>query len=381
MLGLVILVSIFSAFAKRVAYDHVELQSQAATNKHGVIPTALTFKTPRLPATARPGVKVGPAPKVTSYGEGGLLPRLSVSPSMSMQDDEYSTNLPKDWKTERDNELRQTVRLPDFESEEPEDDSRELVAAGADAATDSWHQVVDTVINISEQVRAADDPAKKREALQRKRAQSEYTLNVVKAYDVLRRDVPEILIDDDDPNRSQPTDWSIYRDNLETDLTNIAKPNVLKWLSILAPSASASIKGLSLNQRATQELRNFCKRFVIENTVTDQTGITIEPFSSDLVVTSNWKTALKLKSVNVPKLLRPIVGVKSTPEAAVTISGASEFQFDEMGKIYRHSIDQLDIVLDESIVASPQIELLLKIITRGQPETVNIDMASTKLTQ
>lgn len=158
-----------------------------------------------------------------------------------------------------------------------------------------------------------------------------------KAFEILTRDIPDILKFEDDPERETRTDWSIYSDAFETDASNLVNPTVLRLLPW-----STSIKGLSKNQEVLQDLRVFCSNYVKEHVVRAKTGTSVDKDTGAQVIQSEWKMELTMQRLQL-RLLQPFFGDDSSPERVVVISAVSRFHFDDDGKIYRHSLDHLDM--------------------------------------
>jgi len=202
-----------------------------------------------------------------------------------------------------------------------------------------------------------------------------YRLNVRQAYDSLISDIPQILRFESEAVesiywRKTPMNWDIYTDDLETDFTNVVNlnPETVALFAAVAPSWSPSIEkvGLAgskdLHQVALQELRVFIDNFVAKAVVTGQDEcmdgkmdwcVAIEEFSKldpdgDQVISSQWKTELTLKPF-----------LKLPPENVVSIQAHSRFHLNDEGKIYRHSIDNLDFRLNQESVKPEDAELFL----------------------
>lgn len=324
MAGLMILVSVFAAgaFAKRVAtkQDVVQLQKEAFANGPSILPVQSAL--PLRPA---------------------VMPRASVRVGMAMQEGGNSGRNPADegWKG------------PDTST-----------------STGAWMSV-----DIDQDMPKAPDWAQKDftgfEAAPEK--EEKYTANVRQAGDSLRNDIPQIL--QFESKGKTPMDWDIYTDDFKTDLARICEADdgcdldetaMLVLFSAVAaqhiPSWTESIKGKDSNKASLQELRVFIDNFVEKAEVTGQDWCTDEigdwcvvmeelsgldpelsTFEGDKVITSNWKAVLRMNTGET----KGADDVTTFPEAIVTITGLSRFHINDEGKIYRHSLDEYTIGLNQ----------------------------------
>jgi len=201
--------------------------------------------------------------------------------------------------------------------------------------------------------------------------------NIRQAYASLENDIPSMLQFDDDDSTSTPMDWSIYTDDVQLDF---AKPNISEALKLWGavavthvPSWGSAIKGKAPYKKALQELRVFVANFVDKADMTGQDwctakdsenwGCVIEEILSgidpelaehegDEVITSNWKMSLTLKDWSGKTKEAKFLDLsKDRMKGAwtLTIQGTSRFHLNEVGKIYRHSIDGYTAGLDEDI--------------------------------
>jgi len=315
MAGLMILVSVFAAgaFAKRAATknDIVQLQKEAVASGPGI-----------LPGSAQPALPVHPS----------LMPLARVPVGVSMQGGGYPgkdpverrplwTGLGASKNVRIDNEFvagADWIKVPD---EEPE----EIAAREATAQTGKTK-----------------------------------SLNMRKAYDALSTDIPLILeleFKDDEIK----THWDIYADDLKTDFPNLVDSALLGLFSAVTskhvPSWTARMKGKDLHKDALRDMQVFIDKFVVDGKVTGQDcgdadwcvvmeeisgleDIQVNIFEADDVITSNWKTELIMnKELKTTHII-------SDRAHTITIQGKSRFHFNAEGKIYRHSINNLDILMN-----------------------------------
>jgi len=172
---------------------------------------------------------------------------------------------------------------------------------------------------------------------EKKNSQNDPKRNAGKAFESLSRDMPLILKFEDDAAREAPTDWSIYTDAFETDATNVVNPMALRLFFL---QGSPMIKGLKGNQQALQDLRVFCSKYVKEDVVRAKTGMGLDKETGNQVITSQWRMELTMQRFKL-RLLQPFT--RDDIERVFTVSAVSKFHFDDEGKIYRHSLDHLDI--------------------------------------
>lgn len=211
------------------------------------------------------------------------------------------------------------------------------------------------------------DPVERAEEEKKQLTKKEYDLNVGNAYDVLKHDIQHILRTDDDSRRVHAMDWSIYTEDIETDFAKAISPVAFNLLKAVAPSFEWTCKGKELNKQALKELQEFITRFVERDMLVDKTGLALDPASGDQVIRSRWKSQLTLKSLHVPLLLRPFTGGREwTTENQIFIDAISRFHFNAEGKIYLHSIDLFDILLDHSPIDVPRLNVLTQVMA-GQP--------------
>jgi len=202
-------------------------------------------------------------------------------------------------------------------------------------------------------------------------------LNVRQAYDSLRHDIPQILrfeskIGGTPQWRKIPMNWDIYTEDLQTDFANVVNDVAPRLFAVAAPTWATSLKGLDIHKKALQELRFFIDSKVERAVVTGQdycnddlmdwcvvieeggSGLGPEPSTNevDQIITYSWKTDLTMKPYG-------LIGGGVTPSAMVTIKALSKFHLNDEGKIYRHSIDQIDILSNQESMKPEDAEFFL----------------------
>lgn len=218
----------------------------------------------------------------------------------------------------------------------------------------------------------------------------QYKLNLAEAVDSLNRDIPQALRAESDQQRSALTNWDIYTDSFETDF-KILDP-AMRLLGSKIPTQK--IKGLRANQRVLQEFRTLISRLQVNrilesDDVTVSTHMVVDPSTGEEIIESRWTVKLGLKRTLAKKLtelpkqnLAERLAKKVTntlakivqqtnltkensqsepqkPGSTVAVEAVSRFYLNAAGKIYRQSIDELNLLLDEELVDSPEVKKLL----------------------
>jgi len=208
-------------------------------------------------------------------------------------------------------------------------------------------------------------------------AEEKYKLNVQEAYDSLRGDIPQILLEG---KGNKVMNWGSFTDDFETDFTNVANPAALALFAVTLPNWRAKIggkenewgSGKEDHQVVLSELHDFMDDVVEKAEVTGQdwcveedldwcvqieeeSGLSPEWLrqSGNQVISSTWKTKLTLNPfIWTPDQVtyrkrQELPGDGFAPAGIVTIQAVSRFHFNDEGKIFRHSIDQFSMLFDQ----------------------------------
>jgi len=210
---------------------------------------------------------------------------------------------------------------------------------------------------------------------------SPYTINSLEAVDSLNRDIPQALRRESDPQRVAPTNWDVYTDDLVTEV-KAGDPMALRLLEALVPSWKVQVKGKRSNQRVLEELRT-CFRTIrlsklVENEkITATTHKYVDPSTREEVIETRWTTTLPMKRLQPPKLFprsdstlvmkRPsrLEWLPRPPrpdKRIVVIEALSNFYLNAEGKIYRQSIDELNLLVDGKPLDSQILSKFLDVV-------------------
>jgi len=215
---------------------------------------------------------------------------------------------------------------------------------------------------------------------------SSYIRNSLDAVDSLNRDIPQALRLESDPRRVAPTNWDVYTDDLVTEV-KAGDPMALRLLEALVPSWKVQVKGKRSNQRVLEELRT-CFRTIRFSKLVEKEELTVathkyvDPSTQEEVIETRWTTKLPMKRLQPPRGLPRLRSGDSNTllyrlqhrgaifEAAemkpdkriVIIEALSHFYLNAEGKIYRQSIDELNLLVDGKPCDSWTMGKLLELI-------------------
>lgn len=189
--------------------------------------------------------------------------------------------------------------------------------------------------------------------------------------------------------------WDIFTDSFETDFRANNDPSALRLLSAVLPSWDTQIKELRLNQRVLEEMRTFVatlrlSKVLVSDVPTVSTKMGVDPISKDEVIESRWSVNLEMKRLSAPAWIQApgdpqdplVVAASRTVNAAwkkselwtgvsddeehlvhtINVQAVSRFYPNAEGKIYRHSMDDLTLLVDGEGVDSSKLEKFLDLL-------------------
>lgn len=220
------------------------------------------------------------------------------------------------------------------------------------------------------------DPYAQELAEESQKQQNEFNLNVGKAIDSLNTDLPDIL-------REQPN-WNIYTEDLELDLRPVdAIP--FRLIGGVAGLTSRKINGLGRQRKALKRLQKFRRFYVKEETLRLKMRLSQWSLTTfrdgEQGVECRWNARLKMKSdlELIPRWAGILVrfakrrfphtfGKIEAPERILMIDGVSRFYFNSEGRIYRHVIDNIDLLPHLSMPTVNEMLWLIGIQPKHQPQ-------------
>lgn len=197
------------------------------------------------------------------------------------------------------------------------------------------------------------DPTANKEEAKKKKEKNNYRVNVGEALDSLQHELPYLLTFNEDTQQFSPINWQIYHEALVTEYKTIdplAKrllvPGQMFSREVDDEEAAVIIaKSLRENQKILQELQSFCFSFVDRRYITASTKMGVDKSTGAEIIESRWTVKLFMKRLQIPMWLAKILGLSEplSPEGVVVADATSRFHLDADGRIYRHSIDRLNI--------------------------------------
>jgi len=197
-----------------------------------------------------------------------------------------------------------------------------------------------------------------------------YIYNSREALDSLNRDIPQALRLESDPRRLAPTNWDVYTDDLVTEV-KAGDPIALRLLEALVPSWKRMTKGKREHQRVLEELRTCLKAMRLSKLVeNDDVAVMIhkkvDPSTREEVIENRWTAKLPMVRLQPPAWLPPPPFSQAKPrkpdKRIVTIEAISNFHLNARGKVYRHTIDKLNFLVDGKLIDSQKLSKFLKLV-------------------
>lgn len=219
------------------------------------------------------------------------------------------------------------------------------------------------------------DPVARSEKFAKEKRENDSKVNFGEAVDSLNRDIPQILRSDMDSRRVRQMNWDIYTDELETKFIGL-DPAIMAQVEAVSPGFSIDLKGLNENKQALQQLQGLLSNVVEDDLVTVTTKMSFDPNSGAEVIESRWRAKLTTKNLAAPEMFSQLgslfgqTGPLTLPESVVDVSAVSRFRVNAAGKIYLHTIDQLDLLVDNKPIDVPQLGMLQNLLggLSGRPQ-------------
>lgn len=215
------------------------------------------------------------------------------------------------------------------------------------------------------------DPYARDEELEKQQKTNEFKMNVGNAIDSLNEDIPNIL-------RKQPN-WAVFTADIELDLMQLDQVS-LQLFKTAAPgfiTDQLKIRGLIANIGVAQQLQQFRASLVSWDEVKVRTSLSVDRFG-DQVIECRWNARLGIKAIQMPSWASPLsdmmqqnfgasfsqpFGSSNTKEPVLELDAVSRFHLNPQGRIYRHVIDNQQLLLDGQTM-SLDLEMMLQKMTQ-----------------